>query len=124
MMSENESLVEVLQPVLAVLKRFGGEFLFTDEDGQQYVIARRSTKTSYSQTESDNQLPLPTSSQQNTADDVLDRINREIALYQVRQTDDEIEEASTLQTEETILEPPRRVRFEPLRGDLPPELQE
>ncbi|PIT97941.1 MAG: hypothetical protein COT71_03295 [Candidatus Andersenbacteria bacterium CG10_big_fil_rev_8_21_14_0_10_54_11] len=64
---------------------------------------------------------------------VLARINRDIALYR-DQADDEFAAAGaaleavqlldTAAEEGALPEQLRRVRFEPLKGDLPPELQE
>jgi hypothetical protein len=66
-----------------------------------------------------------------SADDVLDKINREIAIYQM-QTDGEVSDElqgtdGDMMVDDLSWKRPtggKRVKFESLRGDLPPELQE
>ena len=98
------------------------------EDGQFFVIMPKSEfdRLDKQGRPHEVQLKLPADaagmhsgavrSTQREADEVLERINREIALYQGgREHVDEFEGE---------LVKPAGVRFEPLRGDLPPELQE
>lgn len=66
-----------------------------------------------------------------TADDMLEKINRDLALYQLQQEDQVMEEVEETDVGEVARSqfplPPKSgksVRFEPLRGDLPPDLQE
>lgn len=115
----------------------GGYFTFVDATGEEYVVMRKQDvgQLHSSSSQSEVQLVLPPSptAVANTADLLLDRINRDIAMYQQAQEqfdDLAIPEDETVVTIEPMIEgaapvpPPRRVRFEPLRGDLPPELQE
>lgn len=138
---------EALGPVLKVLGELGGRFVFTDDEGRQFVVvsAAEWEKLQGKQPEVVNQksLPLPTGPVSpirsfvvrplagragSRADELLDRINREIALFQTENTDgmevDVPEEQSddlgiSVQEEQA----PVKVKFEPLRGDLPPDLQ-
>jgi hypothetical protein len=154
--AENMPLREALQPVIEVLKQLGGQFTFTDEEGTTYIIARADMMGSQS-SQAETQLSLPTRqsfsgyskafaelsgegsspsfSMRTTADELLEKINREIALFQLQQVEAEVDdlsvdapEAPTADTGEGILSmpdrPPLKVRFEPIKGDLPPELQE
>ncbi len=69
-----------------------------------------------------------------SADEMLDVINHDIATYtKMRQEDEALAQEILAEIEkeepqsmlfESPLPPPIRVRFEPLRGDLPPDLQE
>lgn len=117
--------------ILAGLRELGGYFVWRDEAGEAYVIlSRREFEAWHKTGEPEVQLSLPTTpgvtesksaETEARADYVLERINREIALYQLRQQEDQIIELQDPESEQ--LEKPARVRFEPLRGDLPPELQ-
>lgn len=126
-----------LDNIIDVLRELGGYFTFTDATGEEYVIMRKQDMGHLPSpaNQSEVQLVLPPSPtlSVNTADLLLDRINRDIALYQEAQeqfddlaiTEDETDITPETSTEGTApVPPPRRVRFEPLRGDLPPELQE
>jgi hypothetical protein len=110
------------QAVAKALVELGGYFTFKDAVGHEFVIMRKEDFVPPEDTEgADRQLSLPAAPAEPlvSAEDVLERINRDIAIFQLHQ-DEEIEEEEG----DDDMEPPRRVRFEPLRGDLPPELQE
>lgn len=129
---------ETLNQIIEVLRELGGYFTFTDSAGEEYVVMRKQDagqlRSSARQPEVQLVLPPSPTLPSNTADLLLDRINRDIALYQEAQEQfDDLaipEEESNDETREPLTQdaaptpPPRRVRFEPLRGDLPPELQE
>lgn len=132
-------LKEALEPVLRVISQLGGQFMFTDAQGEQFVIAR---KTDFEAAKkqgpavTEHQLPMSAARRESAdeLDGVLGRINREIALFLALQEeevantfDDEVDDvaADEMSNEpEVPMPPPVRVRFEPIRGDLPPELQE
>lgn len=130
-----------LEKIIEVLNEFGGYFTFNDDFGREFVVAPKEMVERDCCHVEEKQLALPeTEATLDTdlpsADEMLDKINRDIALYKEQQ--DEDLEPVTTESEELELvddavempisgdevEPPRRVRFEPLRGDLPPELQE
>lgn len=121
--SDLMSTKDALTPLFAVLKDTGGYFVFPDEDGNEFVVISRQDFTARQKAPiSEIQLPLPPAA---SAVDVLDRINREIALYQMLQEEAEpVEEQDDLALDAQEEEPGLRVRFEPLKGDLSPELQE
>lgn len=123
---------ETLNQILEVLRDLGGYFTFSDEVGEEYIIVRKQDATALQGglPEPEVQLALPPSPPINTADELLDRINRDIAMYQEAQEQfddlaisEEVQDGASAEASKT-LPPPRRVRFEPLRGDLPPDLQE
>lgn len=146
MMSE---LKEALGPVLKVLGELGGRFVFTDDEGRQFVVAAAGEweKVHGKQPEVVNQksLPLPTGPVSplrsfvvrppagragSRADELLDRINREIALFQTESVAEaegeapaEPTTADDLGISEQEEQAPAKVKFEPLKGDLPPDLQ-
>lgn len=141
MMSQNNQqsvgdLQEAVEPVLRVLSQLGGHFTFPDKQGEQFVIARKTDFDANRGTQkpAERQLPftgrMPMRNSPDTAGEVLDKINKEIALYQMNQQ----EEVDDLAADDVVdelyfqpgqpLPPPVRVRFEPIKGDLPPELQE
>lgn len=139
--------------VIAALRELGGYFVFPAGDGREYVITAKEDFEDLQQSVRDVQLALPGAGEVEevpSAGDMLDKINRDIALFQWQQDQDrqgqdpeeeemefdseEIEQGDMVEEEEPTLvgeelqkrayEPPRRIRFEPIRGDLPPELQE
>lgn len=137
MMSE---IKEALGPVLKVLGELGGRFMFTDDEGRQFVVASAEEweKIQGKQPEVTNQksLPLPTGPVspirsfviRSRADELLDRINREIALFQTENADETEMDVPEEQPDDLGItaqeeQSPAKVKFEPLRGDLPPDLQ-
>lgn len=118
--------------LLVALKELGGYFTFPGGDGEHFVVLRKADFDALTAPR-EVQLPLASASPTVTADEILEKINRDIALFQ-----GQTEEVTNLNEAEVPLPPiapettadefslpaPRRVRFEPLRGDLPPELQE
>jgi hypothetical protein len=149
MQHEQKPLKETLQPLLRVLSDLGGKFSFMDEEGNQFVLASKEVFEGEQEKVQEQQLTLPQAETVSRAirkhidptleDEVLDDINRDIALaYAVKQEleeevmddlaaitegDAEMEEAKEFSSNRNIPVPPR-IRFEPLRGDLPPDLQE
>ena len=118
-------LRNALEPILELLDQIDGYLVFKGANGQEYILGRLEDILEEDSEESKEiQLSLPTvypdgdKKARTAADELLDRINREIALFQLQQEDEDIEDLDFEQ------EPPKRIRFEPLRGDLPPELQE
>ncbi|MEX2055039.1 MAG: hypothetical protein WD972_02555 [Candidatus Andersenbacteria bacterium] len=129
-----------LAHILAALRSVGGYFTFRDSDGEEYVIMNRQEfAAAHKPDPSEVQLTLESVEPRPTpipsTDELLERINRDIALFR-SQLDEEASEIAIEITDESnetdddqrLMEssypPPRRVRFEPIRGDLPPELQE
>ena len=123
------SLKAVLSPVLRVLRDLGGKFVFTDDDGETFVIMSKSELVKIKQKEEQQQLVLPPAGAVEKAvrehvpvdleRDVIERINRDIALAHSEEevaTDDIGIQMDAI--------PAKTVRFESLKGDLPPELQE
>ncbi len=125
---------EALNQITAILRDLGGYFTFVDEMGEEYVIAPKKSfaiTPGSSSAEPEVQLSLPPAENIPTiptAHELLDRINQDIALFRAAQ--DQFDDLEILEEEESTpvtevqLPPPRRVRFEPLRGDLSPDLQE
>lgn len=139
------SLQLSLAPIISALKDLPGSyFTFPDTDGEEYVLVRQTEFARLRQKANEVQPSLlEATPHAATADDMLGKINRDIALWQLQQDDESTDESSLDSMphhEETTnhrplpprppqlpnhkKEPLRRVRFEPLRGDLPPDLQE
>jgi hypothetical protein len=139
-----------LDLVLAALKELGGYFVWADAVGDEYVVMSRRDFEARTKGSREAQLDLLGASAQTagpadrwTADDMLEKINRDLALYQLQQEDQVVEEetdgekALTEENGDQLPLPPKpstfakaladkqgkRVRFEPLHGDLPPDLQ-
>ncbi|MEX0649902.1 MAG: hypothetical protein WD200_02795 [Candidatus Andersenbacteria bacterium] len=127
-------LRDELVPALNVLRQLGGSITFVGDDGEEYVIARKADMAA----EQETQLTLPSASAvsaairrnvDNIEEDVLERINQDIALSVGHGEEDfghmseEMDEAGD-EMFDGPTPPPIRVRFEPLRGDLSPDLQE
>ncbi len=143
--NENSDIREAVEPILRVLSQLGGHFTFTGRQGEQFVIIRKDELDGMkADGAKGKQRELPLMSRRvagveeqavpESADEVLDLINQDISLYtKMRQEDEALAQEILAEIEkeepqstlfETPLPPPTRVRFEPLRGDLPPELQE
>ena len=135
----------LLESVLTALRELGGYFVWRGSDGQEYIVTSRQEFDARTRLARDTQLglldraraadapgALPAGRQGWTADDMLEKINRDLALYQLQQQEEleeEVEEVEDVLDEngdQLPLAPiaGKHVRFEPLRGDLPPSLQE
>ncbi|MEX1997230.1 MAG: hypothetical protein WEA04_00930 [Candidatus Andersenbacteria bacterium] len=125
---------DVLNHIVATLQELGGYFSFPADDGEEVIIGFKKDVESWQQKNTEEvQLVFPPVKEgQADASSVLDKINQDIALYRAQQQQEEafddigLGQVSVLEATEqsSPLPPPRRVRFEPLRGDLPPDLQE
>ena len=125
-----------LQKVITALRELGGRFVFADDDGTEYLVMRKTDFERLEQAASDVQLDLLSinpSAPAPSADDMLGKINRDIALWQITQQDEEsdsaIDDLAATDTPTRASRPtpppvPRRVKFEAIKGDLPPDLQE
>lgn len=137
MMSKSQHLRDELLPAMRVLKALGGTISFYDEDGERFVITCASDNDK--QRSSDHQLALPTAdvvsnairkNLDNIEEGVLERINRDIALSVSTEDQQGFEGVVELEENEGDklfdgpTPPPIRVKFEPLKGDLPPDLQD
>lgn len=134
-----QNLKETLLPLLRVLKQLGGTLVFSDDEGEQYVIARRSdleknpsreTQLSFHDAAAVSRA-IKKNLPSDVNDEVLERINRDIALSQVQEEVDLgnlREHGGEIPKRRSAFNapkpPPLRVKFEPIKGDLPPELQE
>jgi|SRR3989338_1753479 len=142
MQTESKNIKETLEPILNVLSDLGGKFTFTDDEGRQFVLAAKETLEQEQISEAEQQLVLPQVDRVADAirknidpeigDDVIDRINRDIAMTTAREQfeqEDEIDDIAESVTEDddlTMYAPPPvpRIRFESVRGDLNPHLQD
>src|SRR3989344_5253694 len=145
MQTESKNIKETLEPILNVLSDLGGKFTFTDDEGRQFVLAAKETLEQEQISEAEQQLVLPQVDRVADAirknidpeigDDVIDRINRDIAMTTAREQfeqEDEIDDIAESVTEDDDLTmyarastpPVPRIRFESDRGDLSPHLQD
>lgn len=113
-----------IDDILKVLKEHGGYYVLSDSEGEEFAIMRMADL----EDESEKQLelaPREVEEMEPTAEDLLERINRDIAMYQSQEQ--EQEHASDTEADVPDIPrppvPPRTVRFEPLRGDIDPDLQ-
>lgn len=127
-----------IENALAALHDLGGYFVFEDEHGEEFVLVRKQDfEVDEGNYYEERQLELPAAPKRDdlAADQVLDRINREIAAYHMQDEEERIDDlaldTSSHEDEEEVFRrsqngvpEPKRVRFEPLRGDLSPDLQE
>jgi len=124
----------LLETLLAALKTGRGYFVWQDGDGEEYVlISRREFDPAHHSSSAELQLDLlqeptlaSTPARGWSADDMLDKINHDLALYQL-QRDEETDSIETIEDDSIQPLPPvggKKVKFEPLRGDLPPDLQD
>lgn len=128
---------ETFTKVLEVLRLAPGYFVFRDEAGEDYVVARKADFIGEGKANPEKQLALPNASslaqavretaqrQDTTPGFVLDSINREIAKYTNEQQEQMVDDLSL---EAAAGPKPKKsgkhIRFEPISGDLAPELQE
>lgn len=133
---------ETLKKVFEVLHEMPGYFVFRDKTGEEYVLARKEDFAAGSElANGETQLALPTTASlaaavretaermDRTPEFVLNSINREIADYHEEEREREIDDLSlsfdqTQDKEAAARRRGKKVRFEPIHGDLPPELQD
>lgn len=134
------SLREAVEPILRVLAQLGGHFTFSDQQGEQFVIIRKQdfdTSRKAGSLNTEKQLPLSVPSKDSHYEEVAiseedgENTNQYLDLYQIKQQEEQAlaeEILHELAKEESPydhpLPPPVRVRFEAIKGDLPPDLQE
>jgi hypothetical protein len=125
---DTTSLKEVLRPVLNILHSLGGYFAFRNEAGEEFILASRQEfeRRQVTAFKAETQLALPETHEVPTsAEEVLDNINRELAIFELQQQEEVIDDlALDAPASQEIRTDGLRIRFEPLKGDLPPELQE
>jgi hypothetical protein len=132
----------LIETVVAVLRELGGYFVWRAEHGEEYIVMSRKDFDQRTTGVRDTQLGLlgrgtaESGASKWTADDMLDKINRDLALYQLQREEEleeengEVEEDVSIKPLPPIADKPfdvaqgKHVRFEPLRGDLPPDLQD
>ncbi len=144
----------LLETLVSALREVKGYFVWRDSTGEEYIIISRQEFEQRGARSEGTQLDLlsePTLSLQQptrnwSADDMLDKINHDLALYQLQREEEVIEEVGEVveedESEKQFPLPPkpsafapasadssaetagRKVRFEPLRGDLAPDLQD
>ena len=148
MQTESKNIKETLEPILRVLSDLGGKFTFMDDEGREFVLASREAleEEHMAMHQEEQQLELLDMDKMADAirknidveigDDVIDRINRDIALTAAQEQfdqgdeiDDIAEEVNedddlTLYARPTPPPPVPRVHFESVRGDLNPHLQD
>ncbi|MBI1833681.1 MAG: hypothetical protein HYR90_02550 [Candidatus Andersenbacteria bacterium] len=125
-MSE-ESLKSVLAPVLKVLKDLGGKFVFSDDTGETFVIMSKKELVK-NRRQSEKQLPLLSAEATAKAvrehvpiqldEEIIENINRDIALSL---TSEDSDENLAWEAEPVNM---KKVRFESLKGDISPDLQD
>lgn len=117
---------------LAALQELGGYFVFEGEGGEEFVVIRKRDFAIDDGYEPEKQLELPAApARDDSADEVLERINREIAAYQTQAEEEafddlalEVSDEDAFRQTQNGVPEPKRVRFEPLKGDISPDLQE
>ena len=148
MQTESKNIKETLEPILSVLNDLGGKFTFMDDEGREFVLAARETlEYDMCQPVEEQQLELPQVDRvadairknidSSIGDDVIDRINRDIAMSHAQEQgeqEDEIDDLAstvdgdtddiTMYSRPTPPPPVQRIRFESDRGDLSPDLQD
>ncbi|MCE9642818.1 MAG: hypothetical protein K8Q97_00680 [Candidatus Andersenbacteria bacterium] len=148
MQTESKTIKETLEPILQVLSDLGGKFTFMDDEGREFVLASREAleeeHMAMHQEEQQLELFLDTDTMASAirknidaeiGDDVIDRINRDIALTAAQEQfeqEDEIDDIAEEVHEDDDLNmytrptppPVPKIRFESDRGDLSPHLQD
>lgn len=148
-MSENDRnndyfIGPALERITSVLAELDGYFVFLDKDGHEFVISTRDRFDGDFAKKQEVQLTLPVTRGSSDWPDSLssedDELPEIIWDQPAEDTDDSIEDPfAEDESDEAVLsgsrplthvlsststEAARRVRFEPVRGDLPPDLQE
>lgn len=131
---------EILEVAMSVIAKTGGYFVFSGKGNKQYVLSGKKDFDKLQPEERQSQLSLNVETvkkskdesvdmvkreeEKVSADEILGRINRDIALYRLQEEEDMVLDVEEVEMTSKQIEPKQRVRFEPLKGDLPPELQE
>lgn len=127
---------DTLSAILAALQHVDGYFVCEGPDGEEYIIAPKSfVDLNDTVSHSETQLRLEPVREAIDTPEGLAKINHDLALARdmteaiAEDFDDlgiasEPEYSLSPESDGPAMPPPRRVRFEPIRGDLPPELQE
>lgn len=158
MQYEQKPLKEALTPILDILQQLGGKFTFMDDAGRAFVLASKDAledEQALQQAQgTQQQLAFPQAESvakalrkhvdSSLGDDVIERINRDIALAassEQLEASDEIEElieeTEGIEVEHAYVAPvppipstlrqaqgKPRIHFESVKGDLAPDLQE
>ena len=117
---------EKIKGLLQALKQLGGYYIWNAE-GEEFVLISKKEFDAILQPTTEVQLGFEvgneTEDQPSSAMAYLDQVNQQLAT-QYDTSDDEMMDFDEVQegTEDHGLR--KRVRFEPIRGDLPPDLQE
>lgn len=111
-----------LELVLSALKALSGYFVWKDADGEEYVIVARRDFEAIMRESREEQLYLLRG--MGAGASPRDNINRDLALYQLQREEEEGAGMVEEEGKSFDIAQGKKVRFEPLRGDLPPELQE
>ena len=127
---------DLFTKILEVVRQTGGYFVFRDEMGGEYVVARKADFGGKAQETPERQLALPNASslaqavretaqrQDTTPEFVLNSINREIAKYTAEEQEKLVDDLSLEAAGTPKPKSGKKIRFEPISGDLAPELQE
>jgi len=123
--------------VISALKALGGFFTFEADDGSEYVVIGKKEFEDMKHAAAEKQLDLLSSPRQvpqpASPDQMLEKINRDIANWQMYQHESDLDEAldmeddlglNDMESKSFDLAQGKKVRFEPLKGDLSPDLQE
>lgn len=119
----NESKI---QAAFEALKQLGGYFVWSDE-GEEFVLIRKVDFDEITRGSAEVQLELDTIEETepfpNSDSAYIDKINQQLAT-QYNNNEAALLDFDDIEEEATDQEVRKKVRFEPIRGDLSPELQE
>ncbi len=132
-------LRDELMPLLKALKDLGGYIVIPDDEGEEFILGQRILDSQYSADDVDvDSLDDFTDGDVDEEDEIVELVNRDIALAQEEEALDDLgaEENTSdsfdgfdADTGDSLVDgppspPPLRVKFEPIRGDISPDLQE
>ena len=108
-----------IEEVASILRQTGG-YLVVPIEGDELVIMRREDKIKDEDKPEEVQLGFGGEDEGN---EVIDKVNQELGELQHGDTDiDEVDDEGL--SGSLNVGPRKKVRFEPLKGDIAPELQE
>jgi len=118
---------EKIRGLLQALKQLGGYFVW-QADGEEYVLISKKEfdvlKKPVTEIQLGFSVPEETESKLREEAAYLDQVNKQLADQYEEDEADMLDDIDEIEDEPAGEGMRKKVRFEPIRGDLPPDLQE
>lgn len=116
-----------LEQIAQALKNNKGHFVINTDEEDLVIMTkkeydRQTNQNAGIQLELQSTAHTPKEDDQTQDQEDLEEINRELAAYHAAQ--ELYDDLTAMSDEDYELGPRKKVKFEPIKGDLPPDLQE